>query len=178
MKKFKMIPWLLSFFLILGFGGVALGGGAEGGAGSDCACVANADPVPLAKKGPFVRGTFTVSRDPLAFGDPQFDHYTVHLVVRKGGTVKLYRFITGAPGPEDLCDYTAEDLLDLFAALPCQLDIDKDFGFEDPSPLTNTTTPLFKSLRITHQDNCTDPEDWMIRGTFRIGFVPFIEECD
>jgi hypothetical protein len=171
--KTKMIFILTALFLSLGLFGVAFGGGAEGGAGSDCDCVLNADPKPEAQKGPFVKGTFTVSRDPFTI-NTEFDHYTVHLFLRKGGDTKLYSFTTGAPGPKNLCNYTAEDLLDLYAALPCQLDVDKDFGFE--GELENTFTPLFKSLIITDKSNCDniDNEDDLIRGEVIIGFVPFI----
>ena len=170
--KMKMIPIVLALFLVLGLSGVALGGGAEGGAGSDCACVKNADPKLEAKKGPFVKGTFTISRDPFAVGGID-DHYTVHLFLRKGGDAELYSFPT-PPGPKALCDYTAEELLELYAPLPCNLDVDKDFGFEDPGPFENTTTPLFKSLIITDKSNCGDPEENMIRGEVIIGFVEFI----
>ena len=173
--KMKLIPIVLAVFLVLGFSGQAIGGGAEGGAGGDCACVKNADPKPEAKKGPFVKGEFTVSRDPYTFGYTE-DHYTVHLFLRKGNESNLYSFSTGAPGPKPLCELTAEDLLKTFAHFPCDLDIDKDFGFE--GEFENTTTPLFKSLMITDQSNCHDPETVMIRGEVMIGFVPYYSVCE
>ena len=173
--KMKMIPVALALFLVLGLSGMAIGGGAEVGAGGDCRCVNIADPKPEAKKGPFVKGEFTVSRDPVTFGEDLIDHYTVHLFLRKGNASNLYSFITGAPGPKPLCEWTAEDLLKTFAHFPCELEIDKDFGFE--GEFETTTTPLFKSLMITDQSNCDFPGTAMIRGEVMIGFVPFIE-CD
>ena len=65
---------------------------------------------------------------------------------------------------KDLCNYTENDLMSLYWARPCNVEIQKEFGLTGHAVLTD--------IKITNQNHCNDKERAAISGTFKIRVVP------
>jgi hypothetical protein len=65
---------------------------------------------------------------------------------------------------KDLCEYTENDLMSLYWARPCNVEIQKEFSLTGHAVLTD--------IKITNKNNCTDKERAAISGTFKIRVVP------
>jgi hypothetical protein len=186
MKKNFMLL-ILMFISIFFFYGIAMadGGGPEN-PGSDCDCFEQQDVQPTS--GPFLWGTFTVARDRETFGVPPsgdfgspdpYDHFNVHVTLRRFGEVHLFHTFRRVPdgisdGLYNLCDLTDAELKEAYERLACDLEVEQAFGL--------TGTPVLVSLKVK-QDECFvptsggDSPEQMIKGTILLRIVPTLS-CD
>ena len=179
MKKMIYV-WVFVLSVIFFFYSVAFGDSVFGPDPSDedCQCVkqlsSNGDqlpPVPKKKKGPFLHGNFTISRDnTTALSPPADANYIVHITLRHGRKVHLFSFSWPVDPLDDLCQVDEADLKTAFAFVPCDLNVEVAFGM--------VGTPLIRSLTIRHVDNCkmvpgppNSGLEEMIRGKVVIGMV-------
>lgn len=65
---------------------------------------------------------------------------------------------------KELCKYTVKDLMSLYWARPCNVEIQKEFGLKGHAVLTD--------IKITNQNHCDVMEKAAISGTFKIRVVP------
>lgn len=157
MKKLILILCSITVLVILCFCGSAFSGGGP-------------DPTPLCKfplpspdSGKFIRGEFTAAVDKMCVEDEA--HYDVHVILKMGSIRHLFSFI--APiGNENICEFEADTLKELFALEPCLLGIAGAFGLTGGMP-------VITSLTIQQQDFCdsTNHEE-MIHGEVVIRVVP------
>lgn len=159
MKRSRMIPLVFALMCVFGFYGIALSGGWE-----DPAC----QNPPAPTSGHFIRGSFTVDLDEITRGFPDYEHYNVHLVLKRGNKVHLFSFPSSV-GTKGLCDYKVEDpdsnlgLKTIFAKIPCNLRIGEAFDLSG--------FPVIADLTITNKDFCGTDEA-MIAGDIVIRVVP------
>ena len=66
-------------------------------------------------------------------------------------------------GAGELCSYTADDLLQTFARVPCAIEVGAEFGL--------LGVPVITNLEIVQQDSCGTTDE-MIRGEIVIRVVP------
>jgi hypothetical protein len=160
--KSAMIRFAIAFCMVLGFSGMALAGGAEGGAG-DCDCIVGNE---VAQTGPYLKGEFTVapSHDQCSLDYQNCPHLDAHLFLRWGNRSHIYAIST--PTGDPLCGISEVSIKNLYKILPCKLEVEGDFGL--------VGTPVIKELIITDRSGCgtSDPDDDAIRGEIIIGVVP------
>jgi len=156
MKRMTMISWILALSVIFGFYGVAFSGGGP----EDPACPT---PLPDPDAGKFLRGEFTVAPDkgPCSPYDECL-HYNVHYLLKWGNQRHLFSFPTSM-GTGDLCSYSSEELKDIFARVPCGMEVGVAFGLSG--------VPVITNLEIVKQYSC-GTNDEMIRGEIVIRVVP------
>ena len=154
MKIMKIIQCLLAIFVIFCFYQSAFSGGPDPGP-----CT---DPLPVPDAGKFIRGEFTAALDKGPCQQELCPHYNAHLVLKFGNQTHLFSF-TASLGDSNLCAYTAEDLMEIFAFAPCDMNIGGAFGLSG--------VPVIVSLDIKHQDFCSSMDE-MIQGEIVIRVVP------
>ena len=157
MKRMTTISWILALLVTFGFNGVAFSGGGP----EDPACPT---PLPDPNAGKFLRGEFTVARDKSECGQIEgFQVYNVYFGLKWGNQRHLFSFPTPL-GAGDLCSYTPDDLLAIFARVPCSMEVGAAFGL--------LGVPVITNLEIVQQDSCGITMDEMIRGEIVIRVVP------
>ena len=151
------------------------GGGLEPqGDVEDCNCIVitldAGDPLVIPKlKGPYLKGTFTVSWLP-GSEIPGSGSWVTHMFLRWGNRIYLQPFYTLAAGDNSLCLITDEELMNLLmrTQILCYRQVETDFGL--------VGTPFVKELIITDRRGCDTPMevfDDIIRGEITISVVPF-----
>jgi len=118
------------------------------------------------KKGPYLKGGFTVSQDPCCGElEPRF---IVHLSLRWGNRVLLKTFQLDNGGNQSPCLLTEPIIMGFVYNLACMLDVEVPFGL--------TGTPVIKELILT-DSNCSegDPSKDIIAGDIIIAIVPTLK---
>ena len=85
----------------------------------------------------------------------------------KSGEIELTRLHTFQKYiiiEKKLCEYTNNDLMCLYWARPCNVEIQKEFGLKGHAVLSD--------IKITNQNHCDDMERAAISGIFKIRVVP------
>lgn len=167
MKRFRLLTLVMVLSMIFCFYGMALAGG---GGPDPTACASyfewdasgNLIKAPPPDAGKFLRGDFIVARDKMYC---EYEHYNVLFMLKWGDQKHLYSFPTTMV--PNFCDLTSNDLMNTFASVPCQFELQDDFGL--------TGIPVITNMEIVLQDKC-GMEDEMIRGEIVIRVAPIPEE--
>jgi hypothetical protein len=184
MKKNLIFLTLMLATLFCFYGIVLADGGGPEDPGSDCTCFDTQDPQPTS--GPFIWGTFTVARDRETFGVPPnfdnptpYDHFNVHVTLRRFGQVHLFHTFRRVPdgiaaGDYNICDLTNDELEEAYERLACDLEVEQYFNL--------TGTPVLVNLKVTQREcfvptNGGDTPEQMIKGAILLRVVPTIS-CD
>ena len=80
------------------------------------------------------------------------------------GLTRLHTFQKYIIIEKKLCDYTNKDLMCLYWARPCNVEIQREFGLKGHAVLSD--------IKITNRDHCNLVERAAISGTFKIRVVP------
>ena len=173
MKKMRIACVILALFTMICFAGSALGAGIEPPAdGSDCLCIEENGQPDVKIKGPYQKGTFTISNG--ANNGDSFENtadvFISHLFLQWGNRIFLSPYISFTTGPETICHpyFTDEIITSLIVAdaAVCKLDVEEAFDLEG--------TPLVKAVIITDRAGCDTPSifDDIVRGEIIVGVVP------
>lgn len=170
MKRRMMISLVLAIVVVFGIYGLAFSGSGR----EPCpGCCVEGNLLPPTS-GPFLYGTFTVSRDLMdVYGD--FDHYVFHVELLKRLKTHLFTDALLGVGDGDLCSYTNSYLKEAVKLEPCRSDVGTAFGYDFGSYM-----PVIYSLSVFKKDFCyidNDPNNGpnpyaMIKGLITIRLVP------
>lgn len=185
MKKNRLVSIALSVALVFWFSGVVVaGGGIEPPGGGlppgqnvdDCVCIQQIVLPPAGSiedlvipklKGPYLKGTFTVSF--LPGSDTGDEAWVTHVFLRWGNRIFVQPFFT-VTGGNALCTVSDEQLKNLLlqSQILCFAQVESYFGLEG--------TPFVKELVITDRAGCSSEYflyDDIIRGEITVSIAPF-----
>jgi hypothetical protein len=171
MKKMWAIGVVSALFAMVWFAGSALGAGIEGGAETDdCLCITQNGQPDVTIKGPYQKGTFTISNGPNNSAGSTSNIFISHLFLRWGNRIFLSPVISDTTGAATICALLDNDdqlaILIKDSAAVCYLGAEEAFGLEG--------TPVVKEVIITDKAGCDTPSisDDIVRGEITVGVVP------
>ena len=168
MKQFKLLTLVLASLMIIGFAGNAAAGGVEPpGTPEGCLQIMQCgEPDGLKKKGPYLRGTFTLSNYYNEIYDENY--YVIHLFLRWRGNYYLTSITADEIAGISLCDLTDADLI---AAINGSGAVCKESPYIWQA-FDVTGVPVVKKLRITKKGHCPGGDKRIIKGYIAISMAP------
>lgn len=162
--RFKRIGWVVFALSLICFSTAWADGGTEPAA---TGCGTLPQPTELS---PLITGHFTAVPWKLEGQAPK--QYDIHVVLKRmqwingkeEKIIRLYAFRKDIVEQKSLCEYTECEIVQKYLFSPCNRDAEKLFDIKG--------IPVLTELKVLAKDNCGDPENTMIYGSFKIRVVP------